>query len=845
MSDLPRFLTTEKLNAIVVAHLGRDIPPKTGRDKLLAAAMQLGLITDEQRDAEPPTYKKTDELEKLCKDAGVVFARGKTPKNRDDWLKACKDNNLIDDEQAGAARKRKDISDKRKSVAGREEFTRTTTLSCLLYGQPNKEAIIQRVQSAANLMSQIMVQRSFLVWFHLYRIIDQNLPFPDLADDNATFFRHCFAINTVSDVVKNGEIKTHKCATKDVDIQETIDAYPGLFSKLKQPSLMGNCVSQAAKLYRTNFTNHFALLDNVLARVRKIASYELFGIERRKLGEAELAELGKEPLHSVMCAVETGVMPEHERQMQLALSIRTRLGLPAGVELDKSWLHANLEKSVRFTLRMAKDFDALRVLAAEMHRDGTKVRKGVTKGVKWIPTHKVQAASIKLDASDIARALIGRDLKDAELAETVVREFFRPGIARAFGAKYASGDPDGLEFTSTIDTNGTQVSVHFKRPRRHKPKKKSAAEKVAEAKKPVSLPRVVMVVDPGRVRIVTMSIFLDNEPYAFKKYKKDKTVRNVPLRFKFTGAQYYSTSGIRVATRCQRMRRQKVVALKKLDTVLSKNTTRTGDSATMASYLRAMTSTWDAAFAFAGSKKSRGVKLRLFAGKQRAQARFFDRVHRALVAHFGREEADKALMVWGCAKVSPSGKGNLTVPTQGIAAVAARYWRIMSGDEYRTSSACSKAGCHHDLHEVRVALESVKVVVRTVAGRKFAWQVRHGFVRGRHHKRLLKRHLSGKGYAEARLARVKIRKKWVINGHGGETAEEKAEKAAARRAAGMLDSRYIRGLRFCQGCEKLEDRDNLACDNIGTIFVCKCNRVAVPHAFDRAIQKARRSASLA
>jgi hypothetical protein len=90
--------------------------------------------------------------------------------------------------------------------------------------------------------------------------------------------------------------------------------------------------------------------------------------------------------------------------------------------------------------------------------------------------------------------------------------------------------------------------------------------------------------------------------------------------------------------------------------------------------------------------------------------------------------------------------------------------------------------------------------------------------------------------------RVKVAKKWVIDGHGGETAKE---KTAARRAAGVLGSRYVRGLRFCQECRKLEDRDDLACDNIGTIFVCKCSCVAVPHAFDRAVQKARRSVSLA
>ena len=58
----------------------------------------------------------------------------------------------------------------------------------------------------------------------------------------------------------------------------------------------------------------------------------------------------------------------------------------------------------------------------------------------------------------------------------------------------------------------------------------------------------------------------------------------------------------------------------------------------------------------------------------------------------------------------------------------------------------------------------------------------------RHYKRLIKNHHSRKGHAEARFARVKTGEKRVINGHGGETVDE---IAAVRRAAGMLDSRYM------------------------------------------------------
>jgi hypothetical protein len=56
-------------------------------------------------------------------------------------------------------------------------------------------------------------------------------------------------------------------------------------------------------------------------------------------------------------------------------------------------------------------------------------------------------------------------------------------------------------------------------------------------------------------------------------------------------------------------------------------------------------------------------------------------------------------------------------------------------------------------------------------------------------------------------------------------------------------ARYTRGLRSCQGCQKLWDRDINACDNIFKIAFCDCSGCKRPVVFDRSEQKGCKNVS--
>jgi len=614
---------------------------------------------------------------------------------------------------------------------------------------------------------------------------------------------------------------------------------------------MHNSLSHAAKAYKTNFVNHFTLLANVLARVRKVASHKLFGVEmvkRSKAGEAaEAARVGHEPLFNVLCAVETAVFaPDmHPLQREVASTLRTSLGLPDGQVLKESWLRDNIRQSIRFALGVAVDAEDIQRQAKGLWRQKKRTRRGAARGVKWIPTHRCARLSIKLDASDLVKILMpytgkGGGEPDDSLAVDIVRGFFRQGIERVFGKRLVEKDGvQHLQFTGTIDTDGTSASLHFGRPRPPRPPRPDGAGGCKEAAR-IQVPRLVLLVDPGRINLVTMTALLDGKPCHVADADGEGKRRR--MAFKLTARHLYSASGSALVTVLQRKRRTKAPELAALDAELSKASLKTGNPLVIARYLAAVTGRWDAVWSHVTSKRSARTRFRARAGKARVLSRFFSSVQRALDARFGKEVARAAVVVWGAAKVSPSGRGNLTVPTQGAAQVAARFWPLHPGDEYRTSSACSAAGCHCDLTEVRLkASRQVTLRVRVHReGAPFKQSLRHGFVHGIHHSRLLRRHAEGKRHELTKQLTVRTAVRWRYDGHGGESEAEKKEKKTMREAAGE-DCRYVRGLRFCQECGRLHDRDMVGCDNIGIIWLCHQHSTPLPAAFDRAAQRARRA----
>lgn len=782
---------------------------------------------------------------------------------REQLLAECVGRGLVSDAEARARRTRPDISQRRKESFDNDEVCRRMSLSRLLRGQQleHKHAVVQTVIDAVKRLSAVVHQRSFLVLLHVRRLIadrdaaraagrdpDEAAPLPDLTESNATFFRHCFTVGIGS--------------SRDAAVETTLATYQQYFWALPRlPKGLANAVSHAAKLYKTNFVNHFTLLDNVVARIRKLVSIRLHGIRVDAVDPDgfDRAELSKSEsvngVKAVTDAVVSGCVPDEmsERSREVVQQVRAMLDAPGRGAITEAWLKTHIESAMRFALETCRTLDVVKAEASLLAAQGVKLRRGVGKGVKFCPTHRCAAHCVKLDASDLERVFRAAGVVPADTLGTpleIVRSVLSAPLAEAYGQKLADC------FSGTIDTDGTSVAVHFLRPipdeqlalKRERiaeareakaERERRAAEGLPTARKMTkrspnaaeraAVPKVLLAADVGRVNLVVVTAFVDGKPL----YAPSASGKQRRVVFKLTAAHLYTASGIRRRARITR-RRRSAMGLDASVRALSQTSLRSANVDDVLRHLATFAASRDRSWEWAMHSKTRQDKLRSRAGRARVMDRFFSRIRTALKARFPSLRASEVVVAWGNAKVAATGRGNVAVPTSGVGRAAAlRFKRcVQSADEYMTSQTCPEPSCHCKVHAVRVfAPACCTKTVWPMDGRS-SRDVRRGFVTaGTNARRLVKRlarqpQRVGDGRTVCSVA-------WKLDGHAGESDEVKKEKKA-KRGAGYVE--YMRGLRFCPGCQKLHDRDVMGADNIARLWLYDHCLGGRPPAFDRTVQ---------
>ena len=350
-----------------------------------------------------------------------------------------------------------------------------------------------------------------------------------------------------------------------------------------------------------------------------------------------------------------------------------------------------------------------------------------------------------------------------------------------------------LTFILLIFSNnyGYSIHPHFQRRKRSGEQTSSKPKETEGAPKLAKPPKLVLVVDPGRVNLVTITILVDGVVLRKKTGK--------PVSFTLTCRQYYSLIG-ETRRKIIRERRQKKDALgAELRSAQSAAGMRTGNRAKLVEYLEASlkhAAASDEAWKRAMKKSTATERWRREAAKEGALLHWFHSVRRAVGKMTGEYEAT---VVWGC-KVAATGKGNLAAPTTRSFDVAKRVegWTVVRGDEYNTS-AHSCVAPHVKNQSPRVKGERITKRRRLDAGRLFAAQnpiqgqpslrylVRGGWVESLSAKRTLRRvEYSGKAVRQLGakcIKRPKTTVKWEYDGHSGETDSVKQEKKAAPRCA--------------------------------------------------------------
>jgi len=209
-------------------------------------------------------------------------------------------------------------------------------------------------------------------------------------------------------------------------------------------------------------------------------------------------------------------------------------------------------------------------------------------------------------------------------------------------------------FTGTFQTDGVSLCTHFVRPKSPAPPKNAVYV-------PSDGDRVVGL-DPGRTNI----------------YYVAETNGAITRSFTLTRSRYYCESGIyKAAKQTERWNSSISEHMNDMSSVSTKGVDPEMQSAYMCTYLRHYDALWSEVI----MKRWAAQRLRLYGGKKRTFAKFWNAVVAA-------DPSKRLVVAYGAAKFASGGKGEVSVPTSSAfkeCKNARGVSRVLVVDEFRTS----------------------------------------------------------------------------------------------------------------------------------------------------------------
>jgi hypothetical protein len=221
-----------------------------------------------------------------------------------------------------------------------------------------------------------------------------------------------------------------------------------------------------------------------------------------------------------------------------------------------------------------------------------------------------------------------------------------------------------LLFTGTVETDGVALCTHYTKPKITRADQKAAKKKGAqEPPRPIDLSYYrVLGLDPGRTNI--FCIAEQNDDGTFMKYT-------------LTRKQYYKESGMTNAEK-DRLKWQKGV--KEEVEALSLASPKGLDLEAHAQFLAAWSVTRGALWDEFSKKKWGRSRMRVYGGKKRCMARFFNRVQAG-----GSDPTKEVIIAYGAAGFAPTGKREKAVPTKWALDECRRRFKTWLTDEFRST----------------------------------------------------------------------------------------------------------------------------------------------------------------
>jgi hypothetical protein len=865
-NDSSKVFATKELVSMLEDHIsqGQRAPQDRSRSFFLEQAVKVGLISQSQADNPLPERISKERMNEIWNEYKDERKANKLdPVNKPSGTKKLatflSTEGKISPVQAEAFKaSRPDCALRFQDKKNTCERTRSITLTALLKGLANADNIRNAFTRLSVEASRLFYERGFFIWLHLHRLVTENSLLPKMTEkkDLVNFVRRSYTIKTQKSLLdqSNDDIK---------EMNKTYEKYKLFLPTIQRPD-SDNLVTHAAKAYAAAMIRHFCNMDTVVGRIKRFVSARLSNrfIEINP-GEEDTTDddvlntirdgrkdVGSTPIYNVISALEDSsfdVGAMHPAQLAVLEEVRKSLNLPDGVQLNECWLKSNIHESIRFAFLVVCTLDQVRDEMMQMHDDmentfsetkRPKLKCGLGRGLSFVPLNSQRRRYVTLDATDLMN-ILGLEKVDESLVSSIVGSLFSKNITASLSEDYTVGKRESDQkwlFTGTIDTDGiSHANLHFRREKTQSEKNKTKPVKSNEKEQPFKLdspPRVMILADPGRVNLASMTVMLDGKVVMVEKMNvKNGTVKKVPLKFVFSTKQYRTMMGVvkretirkgREARADSRGEKDPKYESKKFRTARSEACLKTGCVEGVLKYLQASIDfpmAADQLWKRSLGKKASWDRLRSSMMKDRAIKKWFFDVKRKVKQITGES---CATVVWGC-KVASTGKGNLSAPTDRIAMLARMIpdWNVVNGDEYNSSKR-SFVEPHSENFAPRFV--GTKINTKKRMGTNVCSQLRDGFVQSLDAKRTLYR--STRGKRTTRIGKTEYKKydevvKWIYEGHSNETKEVKQDKKSKRDGNKETKCTYIRGLRVFQdgNITKFVDRDVNGSVNIGIIWI--------------------------
>lgn len=414
------------------------------------------------------------------------------------------------------------------------------------------------------------------------------------------------------------------------EVKEFFQRQPCLLANEARSKSDRNVYVFAAKKFSTNICNHLVLN---FPKVAKRYFYDAKGISRDD-GRLAIYRFHGWPL-------KVKVAPEREAMIaNVVHPLRAVLGLSKGQEITEEWLKkkANLPSILRMFVFVSR-------LLEKKNLEATEEDKTV-KLFNLLPICRVKSHFITMDTESMVGLLVDVNLIDKippclddkkELWKLLLNTSKSKGKNKTF--------------TGTIDTDGVVVNIHYHR-------KKDDIPRTKGKDAPISLVgKRVIGNDPGRSNIFSMAEEVTPGQYKF---------------YRLSRGRYYTDSGIKNANAQTKTWLGDVEdEVRKMSQTSPKGSSLEQFESYVNTSLEVAPTMWAEMF----KNRWRHQRFRLYGGKKRAFARFFNEVG-----------LDKdTIIAFGAAKFAPGGKGEVSVPTTGAFKECTYRCKLVPVDEFRTS----------------------------------------------------------------------------------------------------------------------------------------------------------------